>query len=58
MKRDRWIFEKADTRFERTREKIESISDFLDCVQFKWGKWPKKWKPQEKLPWFRGVPNP
>jgi hypothetical protein len=52
-----WIFEKSDTAFEKTKEKIGSLSDFLDCIQFKWKKWSEKQGlyPQEKLPWFRGV---
>jgi len=51
-----WIFEKSDAEFERTKEKIGSLSEFLDCVQFKWKEWSKtKLYPQEKLPWFRGV---
>ena len=52
-----WIFEKSDAEFERTKKKIGSLSEFLDCVQFKWKEWSKKqdWYPQEMLPWFRGV---
>ncbi len=52
-----WIFEKSDAEFERTKEKIGSLSEFLDCIQFKWKEWSKKQDlyPQEKLPWFRGV---
>jgi hypothetical protein len=52
-----WKFEKSDADFERTEKKIESVSEFLDCVQFKWKEWLKQRRlyPQEKLPWFRGV---
>lgn len=52
-----WKFEKSDAEFERTERKIESVSEFLDCVQSKWKEWSKRvhWDPQEKLPWFRGV---
>ena len=50
------IFEKSDTQFERTKENIRCLPEFLDCIQFKWEEWDKsKWYPQEKLPWFRGV---
>jgi len=59
MKRNRWTFDKSDIGFEATRTKIESVSEFLECVQFKWDNWYSRsieqWKPQEKLPWFRGV---
>jgi hypothetical protein len=52
-----WRFEKSDAEFERTKKKIGSVSEFLDCVQSKWKEWSKRvhWDPQEKLPWFRGV---
>jgi len=52
-----WIFEKSNAEFERTKDKIGSVSEFLDCIQFKWKKWSEgvRWNPQEKLPWFRGV---
>ena len=52
-----WIFEKSDAGFQRTKKRIESVSEFSDCVQFKWKEWLKQKRlyPQEKLPWFRGV---
>lgn len=57
-----WIFENTDSQFERTKERIGSVSDFLDCVEVKWKEWlntwenTKSWDPQEqKYPWFRGV---
>ena len=52
-----WKFEKSDAKFERTKKKIGSVSEFLDCVQSKWKEWSKRvhWGPQEKLSWFRGV---
>jgi hypothetical protein len=52
-----WIFEKSDAGFERTKQTIGSLSEFLDSIRFKWKEWSEKvyWTPQEKLPWFRGV---
>jgi hypothetical protein len=52
-----WIFEKSDAQFERTKEKIRSLPELLECIQFKWEEWKRRkyWNPQEKLPWFRGI---
>lgn len=52
-----FAFEKSARGFERTNEMIRSVSDFLECVKWKWGEWMKvvHWKPQEDCPWFRGV---
>ncbi|HXX33978.1 MAG TPA: FRG domain-containing protein [Thermodesulfobacteriota bacterium] len=55
-----WKFDKSDAGFEEMKQKIGSVSEFLDCIQFKWSKW-EEWLesvhlyPKEKLPWFRGV---
>ena len=53
----RLTFVKSVGKFEKTKELVRSVSDFLKCVELKWEQWRKvvKWKPQENCPWFRGV---
>jgi hypothetical protein len=52
-----FTFEKPAVEFEQTRELIRSVSEFLECVKWKWKEWGNavRWKPQEGCPWLRGV---
>jgi hypothetical protein len=40
---------------------MQSVAQFIGCVNHLWGEWYEKskqqWHPQERLPWFRGVHN-
>ncbi len=54
-----WKFKRHKDGYEiTTGKRIESIAVFLNCVKENWKKWRdnsnKMWKPQERLPWFRG----
>jgi hypothetical protein len=53
----RFKFKKPDGGFEHSKGRMRTISEFLECIEWKWKKWKKAiaWSPQENCPWFRGV---
>jgi len=56
----RFKFKKPPGEFEHTKDRVQSVPEFLECVKSKWHTWMEErrgWEPQEKCPWFRGVTN-
>ena len=50
-----WKFEKVVDLVSPRR--VRSTAQFLECIRENWSDWYSRscWRPQEKLPWFRGV---